>query len=251
MQSLEESKMSDKYVLRPLTVRLMAATVLTVVIAGGLAGCKHNGEHEHELGYALVEPAQRHPIMVTQAPTDLAVDVSRGRHGLAPDQRAAVLDFLRRYKRESTTGKLVIATPSGAPNEVAAVHATGIIKGLARAEGVAWNDIQVEPYSVEEDPAPPVKMSFVRHAAEGPDCGRFPKNLAEDYRNTGYANLGCATQRNLASMVANPQDLLTPRTEQTPRLSERRDVIYDKWIKGDTTGAKKGDDEKVKVKTAE
>ena len=225
--------------------RLVTLTALTLVIAG----CKHSDSGEQVLGWSMVDAAQRHPIMVTQAPTNLDVEVTRGRPGLAPDQRAAVIDFLRRYKRESTTGKLVIAAPGGAPNEVAAVQAAGIVKGLARSEGIGWNEIQVEPYSTEEgNPQPPLRVSFVRHSAEAPDCGRFPANLADEPRNLPYANFGCSTQRNLASMVANPQDLLGPRTEQTSRSAERRDVITEKWIKGETTGSKRDADEKAKAK---
>ncbi len=226
-------------------VRFVAVSALAVA----LTGCKHSDSGEQVLGWSMVDAAQRHPIMVTQAPTNLDVEVSRGRHGLMPEQRAAVIDFMRRYKRESTTGKLVISAPGGAPNEVSAVQAAGIVKGLARSEGIGWNEIQVEPYSAEEgNPQPPLRLSFVRHAAEAPECGRFPANLAEQSDNLPYANFGCSTQRNLASMVANPQDLLGPRTEQRGRSAERRDVITDKWIKGETTGSKRDGDEKAKAK---
>jgi len=229
-------------------VRLVAISAL----AAALAGCKHADSGEQVLGWSMVDAAQRHPIMVTQAPTNLDVEVTRGRNGLMPDQRAAVIDFMRRYKRESTTGKLVISAPGGAPNEVSAVQAAGIVKGLARSEGIGWNEIQVEPYSAEEgNPQPPLRLSFVRHAAEAPECGRFPANLAEEPRNLPYANFGCSTQRNLAAMVANPQDLLGPRTEQRARSSERRDVITEKWIKGETTGSKRDGEEKAKAKSQE
>ena len=233
--------------------KLRAARLMSVsVIALSLAACKTMEGGEQVLGWSMVDPAQRHPIMVTQAPTNLDIEISRSRPGLAPDQRASVIDFVRRYKHESTTGKLVISAPGGAPNEVSAVQAAGIVKGLARSEGVAWNEIQVEAYTAEEgNPQPPLRLSFVRHSAEAPDCGRFPANLAEEPKNLPYANLGCATQRNLAAMVANPQDLLGPRTEETPRNANRRDVIVDKWIKGESTAAKRDADEKAKAKNQE
>jgi pilus assembly protein CpaD len=163
-----------------------------------------------------------------------------------------VVDFLRRYKRESTTGKFVISAPGGAPNEVSAVQAAGIVKGLARSEGIPWGEIQVEPYSSEEgNPQPPLRLSFVRHSAEAPDCGRFPTNLAEEAKNVPYANFGCSSQRYLAAMVANPQDLLGPRTEETARHAGRRDVIMDKWIKGEQTAAQRTGEEKAKAKNQE
>jgi pilus assembly protein CpaD len=50
--------------------------------------------------------------------------------------------------------------------------------------------------------------------------------------------MGCATQRNLAAMVADPEDLLHPRAE-TPRPSERRDVVWGKYVKGEPTLSKR------------
>lgn len=233
---------------RPTALGMIALSVLALSVAG----CKTTGEdHERLLGWTLVDPAERNPIMVTQAPTHLAIEVPRGRPGLLPEQRANVVQFVRQFRRESTTGKLVIAAPSGAPNEVDAVNAIGIIRGLARAEGVNPHDLVIEAYTpAEADPAPPLKLSFVRHSAEAPDCGKWPTNLAEDYRNLPYQNFGCATQRNLAAMVANPQDLLGPRAQTTSRPSERRDEVWTKWVKGQTTGAEKSSDERVKVKDA-
>jgi pilus assembly protein CpaD len=50
--------------------------------------------------------------------------------------------------------------------------------------------------------------------------------------------------------VANPADLLGPRTQQ-PGSAERRDVVWDKFVKGDSTVAKKDADERVQVKNAQ
>jgi pilus assembly protein CpaD len=221
---------------------------LALMLSLAVTGCKHM-EPEQVMGWSLIDAAQRHPIMVTQAPTHLDLEILRGRSSLTPEQRASVIDFMRRYKKESTTGKLVIAAPSGAPNEVSAVSAAGVIRNLARAEGLGWSQIETKPYTAEDgNPMPPVRLSFVKQTAEGPECGRFPANLASDSRNLPAADFGCTTQANLAAAVDNPQDLLTPRTEQTPRLSERRDVVWEKFNKGEQTGARKSDDEKVKVK---
>jgi pilus assembly protein CpaD len=47
-------------------------------------------------------------------------------------------------------------------------------------------------------------------------------------------------------MVANPGDLLGPRTE-SDRPGERRDTAWDKYVRGESTASKKTDDEKVKI----
>jgi pilus assembly protein CpaD len=225
-----------------------AAAPLVIAIALAVTGCKHT-EGEQVLGWSLVDPAQRHPIMVTQAPTYLDIEVLRGRNRLMPDQRAQIVEFVQRYKRENSTGKLVIAAPSGAPNEVAAVSVAGAARNLVHGLGISWGHIDTEPYTAEDgNPQPPLRLSYVKQTAEAPECGRHPANMAGDSRNLPYHDLGCSTQANLAAMVDNPQDLLTARAQSTPRDSTRRDVIWEKYTKGDETGAKKSADERVKVK---
>ena len=66
-------------------------------------------------------------------------------------------------------------------------------------------------------------------------------------RERGLPELGCATQRNFAAQLANPGDLVQPRSE-TARASERRDTVWTKYVKGDTTISKKAADEKISTK---
>ena len=80
-----------------------------------------------------------------------------------------------------------------------------------------------------------IKISYTRFVAEGPECGRFTTNLAVDYRNLPHENLGCAQQKNLAAMVANPADLVSARS-MSPMNAERREVMLDRYKKGQSTG---------------
>ena len=91
-----------------------------------------------------------------------------------------------------------------------------------------------------------IRVSYASLAVHGPECGDWSDKLARDPKNIPYRNFGCATQRNLAAMVANPRDLVEPRG-MTPRDSARRDVIMGKYVRGDTTIAKKGNEETAKV----
>ena len=77
----------------------------------------------------------------------------------------------------------------------------------------------------------------MQYVAQGPDCPDWSENLARDPQNMPFPNMGCATQKNFAAMVANPEDLLYPRA-QTPRPGERRDVVWGKYVKGESTGSK-------------
>ena len=89
----------------------------------------------------------------------------------------------------------------------------------------------------------------LRYVAEAPECGRWPSNLADESRNLPYPNFGCAQQRNLAAQIANPADLLGPRTVE-PADAERRAVVFDRYRQGRTTGAEKSQDERIQVKTS-
>ena len=117
------------------------------------------------------------------------------------------------------------------------MDAVGEIRAAAHATTASPNrTISVEAYNAGGTPIAPIRVSYLRYVAEAPDCGDWSTNLADDPTNLPYPNFGCAKQRNLAVMVANPADLLGPRTE-TGRPSERRDVVWDKYVKGRPTGA--------------
>ncbi len=230
-----------------------AARVLIIsAVAFTMSACRPGDEPgAHVAGWTMIDAAQRHPIMVSQQPAHLSVRVPRGSQGLSPHQRSNIVDFLNRYRGgDAGNGKLVINVPSGSPNEVAALHAVADMRELLRDFGIDDSRVAVAPYHTDGDPQPPLRVSYSRFVAEAPQCGHWSANLADDPRNLPHPNLGCATQRNLAMQVANPADLLGPRT-MSPASSERRDTIYDKWTKGEATIAKKEQDERVQVKNTQ
>jgi pilus assembly protein CpaD len=213
-----------------------------------LAACKHTeDEGSRVAGWSLVDPSQRHPIMVTQQPTTLAVKVGRGSYGLSHHQRAQVVSFLERYRTiEAGNTRMVIEVPSGSPNEVAAMQAVAEIRTLMADVGLKPSDVSIEAVQ-SSDAQAPIRVSYLRYVAEGPQCGKWPTNLAQSYGNVVYPNMGCATQANLAAMIANPADLVTPRAS-TPRSGERHDTVWDKYVKGESTISNKQADEKASTK---
>ena len=224
-----------------------ASILLCAASAVGLAGCKHGEEHAQVAGWTLVDPTQRHPILVSQQPQTHSVSVSRNAPGLSPQQRSELLAFASRARAsDAGNSKLIISAPSGGSNEVASMRAVHEIRQLLSDNGFAEASMAVEAYSSEGDGQPPIRVSYLRYVAEAPSCGQWTTNLAHEPQNLPFPNLGCATQQNLAAMVANPADLLGPRSE-TDRHGGRRDVAMDKYIKGETTGAEKSADEQVKT----
>jgi pilus assembly protein CpaD len=233
--------------------RTGAVTVITMAFAAlALAGCREEGQGTQVAGWSLVDPEQRHPIMVSQEPATLKLHVARGSQGLTPQQRAEVVDFTSTYRAgDAGNSRLVVSVPSGAPNEVSAMNAADDVRQVLTQGGFPESAISVEAYHDDSGSQPPLRIAYMRYVAKGPDCGHdWSENLARDARNVGHPDFGCSTQHNLAAMVANPADLLGPRT-MTERYSERRDKVMDKWTRGETTGAKKSEDEKVRVKNAD
>ncbi len=223
-------------------------TVMALATAA-LAGCGPTHEPgAYVAGWSLVDSAQRHPILVSQQPATMAIRVASGAPGLSPAQAAQVSDFLARYRgRDSGNSKLVIAVPTGSPNEGAAMRAVAHMRQLISEYGFSDSDVAMQPYNGGRHAAAPIRFAYLRYVAEGPECGHWPTNLAEDPRNLPFPNFGCASQHNLAAQVANPADLLGPRT-MTPADGERRNQVMERYREGRTTVSDKGGDESARVK---
>ena len=218
------------------------------MVAVALGGCDHlMGDQTEQIsaGSVVLDPAQRHPILVSQQPHKMALRVARGAAGLNPAQRASVIDFLTKFRAtDAGNSRLVISVPSGSSKEIAAMNAVADMRPILFDRGFTESAVSVEPYHADGDPQPPVRISYLRFAAEAPECGKWPSDLSDTSRNVSYENFGCAQQRNLAATVANPADLLGPRT-MTPSSAARRDSTWEKYIAGESPHNKRSIDERV------
>ncbi len=218
---------------RSLAAKLLIASSLALA----MTGCKTTDDPTRVAGWTLIDSSQRHPILVSQEPTTHLIPIRSSAHGLTTSQRAQLVNFINRYRAtDSGNSRLVVSAPSGAANEVGAMYAVGEIRAMLLEHGFDQASISVEAYSAEGAGDPPIRVAYLRYVAEPPQCGDWSTNLANEPMNVPYPNLGCANQRNLGVMVANPADLLGPRTE-TARSSERRDQVWGKYVKGAATGS--------------
>lgn len=226
-----------RYYWKPLhdpRVWLYAALFLVVpMLALSISGCSQGPRMQAP--FTLSDPSQRHPIQVGQGEAALDLSVSRNARGLNNGQWGRLYRYLAGYQ-ERGSGGLVVRTPSGSANQAAAKRAYQDIRHAMRRAGISPRDVKVQPYYAKYDPAAPVRLSFVEYRAKGPDCPDWSENLARDPQNLPSPNMGCATQKNLAAMIADPQDLLYPRPE-APRPSERRDAVWKKYVAGEPTGS--------------
>lgn len=232
---------------KPAARVLIAASLCALA----LTACKTLDEPgAYMAGATLIDPSEKNPIMVSQQPSSMKLAVPRGSRGLSPAQKADVARFLQRYRAtDAGNSKLVIAVPSGSANETSAVFAVGEIRRMISDYSFAEANVVIEPYREARGASGPIRLSYLRYVAEGPQCGLWPTNLAEDRRNLPYDNFGCSQQHNLAAQIANPADLLGPRT-MDPADAERRSIVLDKYRRGDPTAATKGADERATVRGA-
>lgn len=235
-----KSMLTEVPSIRPAMIKVMAASLLVL----GLTACR---DHYDGRPVGVVEPyeiEQRHPINVTTDATELDIVVAGKASGLNSVQRAQVDEFLGAWRQEGT-GKITIAAPSGSANEGAAYTAAAEIRDIARDKGIPGHVVTFTAYQAGGG-KPPVKISFLRYVAEGPTCGDWSRNVAEDPQNVAYPDYGCSSQHNLAAMIANPRDLIEPRGG-TPRTSEKRDTAWRNYVSGKSTISETQSEEKAGI----
>ncbi|MCX2724139.1 CpaD family pilus assembly protein [Roseibium salinum] len=219
------------------TVRIAAASKSALVLFGCLviAGCQSQSQPSAQL-LASNDYRLRHPIVVTEEPETLDLPIGRNTRALYGPIEDTITAFAAQSQQDGN-GAVEILVPSGGANE-AAVHAvTDDIRSALQRGGLGRSRISTRTYRVGDPSADaPIRLSYARMQATAGPCGSWPRNIGGGVgENASYENFGCATQSNLAMMVENPSDLLTPRAS-TPVDQNRRAVVIENYRKGDVTG---------------
>ncbi|POF34445.1 CpaD family pilus assembly protein [Roseibium marinum] len=218
------------------TVRVAAASKSALVVLGCLvmAGCQ--GSQSQSQMLASHDYRLRHPIVITEEPETLDLPIGRNTRRLYGPVEDTITAFAVNSRRKGD-GAVEILVPSGGANE-SAVHAiSGDIRAALQRGGLGRSQISTRTYAVNDRAADaPIRLSYARMQATAGSCGSWPRNIGGSGfgENTEYENFGCATQSNLAAMVENPSDLLTPRA-MTPADQARRAVVIENYRKGDVT----------------
>jgi pilus assembly protein CpaD len=223
---------------RNLGTQLLRAAALAGC-AALLSGCM--AKTRPELSVAAPNDYRlRHPITVKEQDRTVELFIGERRGELNPSQRADVLAFAQSWKREATGG-IVVEVPSASPNASAATGALKEVGSIFAAAGIPAHSVALRSYR----PRSPRRLATVRlnypvMAAEVGPCGLWPEDIGpttKSYRlNKSYWNFGCASQRNLAAMVANPTDLVQPRAEGEI-YRQRRTYVLEAYRRGAQTGS--------------
>jgi pilus assembly protein CpaD len=235
--------------MKPRSIKFRQGGALSLAALGlalFLAGCQTERPIDYT-GSVPTDYRDRHPIRLADKERTLQILVGSGRAGLTATQRAQVAAMGSDWRREGS-GYIVVETPARAVNSRAARDSVREIRSLLQFAGVSARALKFRTYDqpYREDLGA-IRVSYKRIAAEAGPCGQWPDNLgpgvvgSERYplresMNEPYYNFGCATQRNLASSVANPEDLVQPRAE-TPAYAERRQTVMEKYAKGQDTAS--------------
>lgn len=171
----------------------------------------------------------RHPIVVGEAEKAIDIPIAAGDQGLTRGQSEVIAGFASNYL-SSSKGIIRIVTPQGSINSGAAAAAAGDIRRLLVRMGVPKNRILHTGYEAGGyGSAAPVRLSYVAITAQVGPCGEWPADLTlNTVENKNYHNFGCASQRNLAAQMANPNDLLGPR-RMTPADAEQRGQAIERY----------------------
>lgn len=84
---------------------------------------------------------------------------------------------------------------------------------------------QVTPYGMSP-PADQARFLISRYVVTPPTCGDWSQTSSSLYGNTNMQNFGCTTQANLGLMIANPRDLVTGISNNTPNAEKAAKAVF-------------------------
>jgi pilus assembly protein CpaD len=230
-----------------LRARSMLPLLLSAVMLGA---CTHTND---EITASVPSDyRQRHPIVVQEADRTVEVFVGTGRGGLTASQRTDVTAYAQTWLHEGT-GPITIDLPVSTPNARAATQSLQDIQGIFSSVGIPARGVAIRRYTPpDQRQFATIKLNYPKVIADAGPCGVWPEDLGPSFRNPIYQenrpywNLGCAHQRNMAAMVANPADLVQPRPE-SPTYTMRRQTVLGKYSRGESTSTVYPDAEKGKI----
>jgi pilus assembly protein CpaD len=205
--------------------RLLAAAAVVAI----LAGCNHMQSAKLDrhviVGSVPEDYRTTHPIAIEEGIETLDVPVGLNTVRLTNGVKGNIDGFARGFL-VSDSASIAIVTPAGSANQAVARGLAGEIRGELVADGVSPGAIEYRSYRAERSEATaPIRLAYSKIGAHTAECGPWPDQFNRNSENHSYFNYGCATQQNLAAIVANPLDLLYPRAMPPPDAARRAGMI--------------------------
>ena len=180
--------------------------------------------------------AETHPISVDSQVVTLTIDVDVTASNLSDTDHARLRAFADAYLRDGH-GPLTITAPSGTAADFEGHEAAADIRAALNEAGVPWPALAGATYrtggAVDGDQ---LIISYTHYVATASKCGVWTGMRGRDYRNLRSPNFGCATQNNIAAMLADPHDLIGS-AEFAPGDAETTVRAFEAFREGDVTAA--------------
>jgi pilus assembly protein CpaD len=179
-----------------------AARLLLLVGMLSLAGC--------DTGFDSAEKSDPLPPKHNQVElvtVDHDVNFARGTKSVAPGEIAGLSNFLR----DNAVGDgdtVTVDNPKGA-SSLAAVRQAAVFTELKALH------VRAASTPATAQVANAVRIHVTHAVVTAPQCPDWSKPEADNSDNSPSSNFGCATEANLAAIVANPADLAKGRSSTT------------------------------------
>lgn len=188
------------------------ATIATLAGALALGACMNTGEVNRSL-----ESVHQPVVRIS----NYALDADASNGILSPSEARRVSDWLDamevRYGDQIAIDASAASSVRGARDTVAMMLAR---KGLLLAEHAPLTEGVIAPGNI--------RIVISRASARVPGCPDWGTRSATEHRSITTSNYGCATNSNLAAMVANPNDLIAGQsaTSNDPATASRAIEAY-------------------------
>lgn len=201
---------------------------MTLVIGLALAGCQYPKA-------GAIDYKEAHAFKPVATSYVLATRFEPGSAKLSPRDNDRLAHFLRQYFRRARTPLVVATTPDSAGLDAQA-HMAAFRRKLVHA-GVPARRIDIKPGSAPLGGEHSVMLSFGGYEMEVPECGDWSGDAGGwNPTNLPSVNYGCAYQRNVGLMIADPGDVLA--SEGDPYMDTiRNDGIVGLYRDGQATPA--------------
>jgi pilus assembly protein CpaD len=176
---------------------------LIAAAAAAASGCAFNGPDQ------AMTIAEEHPITVDSQAVTLTLDLAEGQNALSAQDKTRVRAFADSYL-VAGHGPIALSGPSGSSRDGAGRSLIAAAQDYLVEVGVDASMIAPAAYRAADDRGRQVVLSYTRYVATPSACGNWAGLRSRDYRNLRSPNFGCATQNNIAAMVADPRDLTEP-----------------------------------------
>ena len=212
---------------RPRRLRLIVG-MAPLLAAGLLSAC---ADHGAGLDQAIT-PTEQFPLKVAVTPGE--IHLAPHPAGLSAAQREALAALADRWMQEGGGPVTIRAPISGADPGSAGLTSVQAAE-LLHTLGVPGEKIRRVGYDPQRDPRAPIIVAYDVYEAVIPRCGAHWENLTNNLGNRPMSNFGCAVSANMAAQIADPADIVGPRTSD-PTDATRRTTVIEKYRQGQATG---------------